>query len=71
MKILISLYLLLTLTASCKKTVEISPVKCYKCQVLARDATTWHTENVCTNRIDTVQFHDQNGNSLQSICTEK
>lgn len=55
---------------SCTKTANINTPPCYDCQIQRRDQT-WYHETHCTNREDTLQFSDANGNSLQSICVPK
>jgi hypothetical protein len=63
---LVSLFLICTLT-SCDK--EGNSAKCYTCTYGQPGPT--QTRDVCTNRIDTVQFTDAQGNNLQSICVPK
>jgi hypothetical protein len=56
---------------SCKKDNNSSD-NCYSCKVQRfGGAQDFYYQDVCTNKIDTVQFKDQNGNNLQSVCTPK
>lgn len=70
MKLVFLLFTIAVSFLSCKKTVYVDSAKCYDCEVLRMDMTRYH-QNVCTNRIDTVNFQDANGNALQSICVPK
>lgn len=60
---------LLIVVVSCNKSE--TKTKCYECQVSGWGPTPPSVQEKCTNQIDTVQFQDQFGNQLQSVCTEK
>ncbi|HWJ91895.1 MAG TPA: hypothetical protein VNR87_12325, partial [Flavisolibacter sp.] len=62
------------MTISCfsctKNKVTVSTAPCYTCKIIDMYGTATY-KDVCTNRIDTVQFRDQNNNNLQSVCNRK
>jgi hypothetical protein len=45
--------------------------KCYECRVLVLNPYEVKTFERCTERIDTVQYKDADGNHLPVSCTEK
>lgn len=58
------LCLFLILLFSCKKKSSNENTKCYKCTLTGNGGV----RNICTNRIDTVQFFDNNGNPYGYAC---
>jgi hypothetical protein len=45
--------------------------KCYECRVLVLNPYEVKTFERCTERVDTVQYKDADGNHLPVSCTEK
>lgn len=75
-KALSNLFLISTLMLSStviicctKKETTNTSAKCYHCFSATSGVTA--QRDICTNKIDTVQLRDQNGNPVNQICQEK
>lgn len=65
--ILIALSLIIVL--GCEKNNNTPSLKCYRCYSVSAGINV--QKDICTDRVDTVQLKDQNGNNLSQICEEK
>jgi hypothetical protein len=59
---------------SCSKDSNKSS-HCYICETSGYSGqggpAPYQRKDICTDRVDTVKFYDQNGNALQWVCNEK